>query len=410
MIEKQSVRLFWWARCALPTLRCLLSIFIFFNLSMAYAKSAHVSDWYTKDNVTGVHLNIDLFLSSTCPHCQQTEAFFSALQSQNPWLNVNRHFINEDKAMLKLFYSKLKQFNSNDFSVPTIFFCDSRWLGFDTSETTGKGLIRALDYCHEKIEQEGKITQATRNTLRQWSATSKIDVNMKINTPHSDFERILITAMVEAISPCALFCLFLFLASIWMYPARRGVQFFLSMAMILALGIVHTMQYVFTNHYQQLLMHSTVFSWIVGGLLLLYLLQYINTHWRSGTRRSPLWFFPVLILSVTAVYIHQQSCDFSVGALFQHWLQTKSLTPSALYFYQLTYLAFYLLPLLVLTVFYLIFDVHPVKILPISGCVIIFVIGALLLSYPQGLASFWLSVFVLFFSLLSGWYLKRQNY
>jgi len=376
---------------------------------MAYAKSAHVSDWYTKDNVTGIHLNIELFLSSTCSHCEQAEAFFSALQNQNPWLNVNRHFINEDKAMLKLFYSKLKQFNSNDFSVPTIFFCDSRWLGFDSPETTGKGLIRALDYCREKIEQDSKITQATRKTLRQWSATNQIDVNMKINTPHSDFERILITALFEAISPCALFCLFLFLASIWMYPARRGVRFFLSMAITMALGTAHTMQYVFTNQYQQLLMYSTEFSWVAGGLLLLYLFDYININWRMGTRRSFLWFFPVLILTVIAVYIHQQSCNFSVGAIFQHWLQTKSLTQNALYLYQLTYLAFYLLPLLIVAGFYLIFDVHPAKILPITGRLIMFVIGSLLLIYPQGLTSFWLSAFVLSLSLLLGWYLKKYR-
>ena len=384
---------------------------IIFNVCVSHAHPTDTTTWFSQDNnATGVILNVDVFISSICPHCHKADVFFREIENNSPWIKVRRHVINEDKTALQLFYQKLKQFNSSDFSVPTIMFCDSRWVGFESSETTGKGLLHALNYCRHQIERDGTLTQITSNIVRQWSGTSRVDAKLVINQPTSPLERIVITALAEAFTPCSLFCLIVFIAFIWMYPERRWIQFFLSIAFLLALSVVHTTQFVFTEQYQQLLLHLSWFSAPAGIMLLFVAFQYAKARWASGVQRSVIWAFPALILSVIAVYAHQQICAFSVGAVFQQWIQTQPLTQAAYYFYQLTYLGFYLLPLMLLLGFYLVFGVHPRRILPVSACLMLMITGIALLIYPDSLASSGLSGIVLIASLFLGWYyIRRQD-
>lgn len=384
---------------------------IIFNACVSYANPEDTSMWFSQNNARGVILNVDLFISSVCPHCYKADAFFHEIENSTPWIKVRRHVINDDKMALQLFYQKLKQFDSSDFSAPTIIFCNSRWVGFENSETTGKGLLHALNYCHQQIEQDGALTQRTINIVRQWSGTSKVDAKLVINQPTSPLERIVITALVEAFTPCSLFCFCVFLAFLWMYPERRWVQFFLSAVFLLALGIVHTAQFVFTEQYQHVLSQLPWYFWsAIGALILFVAFQYAKAKWSSGVQRSVLWFLPVLVLSVITVYARQQVCAFSVGAVFQQWIQTQPLTQAAYYFYQFTYLCFYLLPLTLLLGFYLAFGVHPRRILPVSGCLMLMITGLVMLIYPDGLASSGLSAIVLIVSLFLGWYyVSRQD-
>lgn len=105
-----------------------------------------ISGWA---NVPLASVEMDLFVSSTCPHCHKAEAFFNSKASEMPWLKINKYVINEDKAALELFYQRLKAINASDFTVPTLFFCGSRRVGFDTPEQAGAKLIQELQYCHE---------------------------------------------------------------------------------------------------------------------------------------------------------------------------------------------------------------------------------------------------------------------
>lgn len=377
---------------------------LFLKLLICYAAppQQQSNEWFSHD-AAGVVIKVDLFISSTCPHCHKANAFLSELTVKHKWLKVSRHVINEEKSQLELFYQKLQLFHSNDFSVPTVMFCDSRWVGFSDSDTTGKGLLRALSYCYHQVEKEGSLTEVTRNTLRQWSATNSSNVKLEMNKPVSLLERIVISGLMEAVSPCSLFCLLMFLSFLWLYPDCRRARFYLGLLFILALGIMHTAQFVFTDIYQQWMLSLRWISLLTGFVLIAYVVQYYRVQWRSGLQRSALWTIPVILLGVATAYSYQQTCNFSVGALFQQWLNTQTMTPSAYAFCQLTYLVFYLLPLGCLFVFYLIFNVHPRRLLPVIGCLMLAAVGVLLLVYPEGLSSFNLSCVALFAVLFVAW-------
>ncbi len=387
--------------------RWLVYFVLFFNMVLSHA-APQSDEWFSHDASGGVVLNVDLFISSTCPHCHKADDFFRDLSEKNLWIKTNRHVIDIEKPQLKLFYQKLQAFHSNDFSVPAIMFCDSRWVGFLDSETTGKGLLRALTFCHHQVEKDGALTEVTRNTLRQWSASNQSNLKMEIKQPASLLASIVSSALMEAISPCSLFCLLMFLSFLWLYPDRREVRFYLGLMFILTLGALHTAQFVFTNAYQQWMLYLRWVSWISGVALLAFVVQYYNAQRRSGRQRSIFWIVPVLLLGVATVYSYQQTCDFSVGAMFQQWLQTKTLTSAAYYFCQLTYLVVYLLPLVLLLIFYLIFNVHPRKILPVSACLMLAAMGVLLLAYPSALSILAMSGVVFIAALFVGW--RYSNY
>lgn len=122
-------------------IRCVFALLLFgFYLPQACAQPPRSSS-------SPPSIQVDLFMSSTCPHCHKASEFFDALQKQIPWLVVHKHVINLDKSALTLFAARLKDIGSNNFAVPAMFFCKQYWVGFDTDKTTGKKLTAALQRC-----------------------------------------------------------------------------------------------------------------------------------------------------------------------------------------------------------------------------------------------------------------------
>ena len=118
-------------------------------------------------------VEVDLFMSSTCSHCKKADIFFQDMQKNYSWLKVNRYIVNENKIALEDLYQHLRLFNSIDFGVPAIFFCNSYWQGFMSNEDTGTILNQALNYCHKKLTTQGQLKESDKILLQQWSTSNK---------------------------------------------------------------------------------------------------------------------------------------------------------------------------------------------------------------------------------------------
>lgn len=141
-------------------IRTFFFSFIFlFNFTLLHAEAPPTPNEQVK-------IDVDLFLTTTCSHCQKADAFFREVEKKHPWVVVHRYEINEDKAALQIFYEHLQRQNSNNFLVPSIFFCNSHWSGFAEANTTGKRLQQALEDCRQKIINQGKLTPATGSVLQ----------------------------------------------------------------------------------------------------------------------------------------------------------------------------------------------------------------------------------------------------
>ena len=122
-------------------------ILLFFIISPNLWADTISSPWYTQTADKKTVLNVALFLSSTCGHCHKADEFFQKIEPTHPWLHVTRYTVDKDKKALTQFNQFLMEQHMSDFAVPSVFFCNSRWVGFATAETTGKNLLDGRYSC-----------------------------------------------------------------------------------------------------------------------------------------------------------------------------------------------------------------------------------------------------------------------
>ena len=383
--------------------------------------------WFTKDQDHPVTLRVDLFLSSTCPHCAKADAFFQVLQRNEPGLTVHRHMINQDLSALKLFSERLQEQHSNRFVVPGIVFCDSLWTGFLDNHSTGKVLRQALHYCRKKIKEDGQLTPDTVRVLQKWGGASQFQINTE--RPHSSFGVVILSALGDSVTPCSFFIFLAFLAFLECYPAHKRWQALMGIVFLTALGVIHYLQQVQSVFYYSVVLPLRWPAALSGMLLLFFVLGQVIASPTPKKGRVPLSYFflrgyqqmmPhhrrlmttvfvlfVLCCTVVFVYVHQETCFFNMALVWNQWLMEQAFSPLLRYVYQMLYQIVYLLPLSLWLLIYLKGIPRYRKasfwqVLTIVSRVILVSIAIILLVFPSGLANAWLSFGVLVGGIIMG--------
>ncbi|MCP0914330.1 MULTISPECIES: thioredoxin domain-containing protein [Legionella] len=381
--------------------KIILFCFLFISASLPHAAPQFV--WYS-NAPKQVKIHVDVFLSSTCPHCHKADEFFKKLEKERPWIVVNRYFINQDKSALQNFYKHLQQQNSTNFSVPAVFFCDSRWAGFADMKSTGQVLLRALNYCRQQISQRGELSQGTINLLRQWGAANQFEID--VNVSKTPIQFIITSALMDAFSPCSLFSFAAFWAFLWLCPKSSIRRLGIGLVFILSLGSIHYFSQAHFAYFYPFLSWLRLPVFLAGILLWIFILRY---WWRHKLKevKPNVGIYGLVILTALSVQVFQQTCALNIALIFEQWLAKQVLTPAKFFAYHVLYQIIYTLPLLVFLLFYLLLGRYRrftryEKILQISACFILATIGAILIIYPKLLASFTLSVGVIIAAFLFG--------
>jgi glutaredoxin len=355
--------------------------------------------WYSQSIDKTITLNIELYLSSTCPHCHKADAFFQRIVSQTPWIHVTRYIINEDKQALIRFNQMLEAQKMGDFSVPSFFFCNSRWIGFDSDETTGKDIMHALNYCRAQIKQHGRLTDATSEVLKH-RANANVLVAGMTETPTALYY-IVVVGLLDAYNPCALFSLMGFFAFLFLLPTRKQ-KLVVGLAYLLTIGSVHYMQQVAPNVYFELLSHLRIPAVVVGILGLCIASCYIR--WKIACRS----FLFIALLIAFMTHMYQQTCVMNWSYLFEQWLHHQHISAPKAALLQMAYQIMYFLPQVLTLILYLYLVTTKRFIryenrLSIIGLLILVILSLLLLFSPELLSRFSLSLLILLFVALSGW-------
>ena len=385
-------------------MKFILGLMFLLNMSMIHAHPQSVS-WYTQGADKQVKINVDLFLSSTCPHCIKADAFFREIEKEKPWVVVHRYVINQDKLALQTFYERLQQQNSTSFSVPAIFFCESRWTGFRDASTTGDVLMNALTYCRKKISQQGELSTGTITVLQKGGNAS--DFQYSGSLTQSAPLLIITTALMDAMSPCSFFCFAAFLAFLWLYPTKKWLQFSLGIFFIVSLAVIHYVQQVHSIFYYQMIPKLKLFEIFVGiGLFLVVLNMYRKTRFRMIVKPSAA-VFGLAILTVFAIHVAQQTCVFNVSMILEQWWAEHPPLPAMQLLYQIIYQFFYVVPLVLLLLLCLIvgrrqwIGAHQQS-LTMAAYLLLMSIGVILLVYPQLLANMLLSITLPLVAIIGG--------
>lgn len=379
--------------------RLLLTLLIFNAPVWATELS---TNWYSKSPDNKVVINIELFLSTTCPHCHKADAFFRDIESKHPDFHIQRYYINQDKNALGRFYQLLSEQQMDDFSVPSIYFCNSRWVGFTSAETTGKDLLHAINHCKQQIEKKGTLTPATVNALRHLANANQFITGLVEKPSRMRFTITL--AFMDSFSPCAFFCFAGFLAFL-LIEAQKKKQLIASLLFIFSVATVHYFQQVYTNAFFELLPWLRIPAALLGIVTLYFVLQYLKKQ-ASGTLYFSLAFLLGLITT-----IYQQTCVMNWSTIFEQWLNDQQLTNWQTNMYQLLYQGVYLLPLIVILLVYLLllktarFAALSPKLANI-GLLFLIAIAVSLIAYPYVLSYFAISLATLLILMICGYFLK----
>lgn len=375
-----------------------------FLISFSLWANSATSPWYNETTDKKIVLHVTLFLSSTCPYCYKADAFFRDIESKTPWLHVTRSIIDQDKESLIQFNRLLTEQNSTDFSVPSVFFCNSRWAGFASSETTGKDLLHAMSYCKQQIEQKGELAETTTKVLKRWSNANIFDSNIVGNPTALQF--VTMIALMDAYNPCSLFAMAGFLAFLFLQNTRKK-QLLSGGVFTLCWGLMHYLQQAYANLFFEML------PWFRGlavctGLFSFYV---IGSYYRKNVLH---YVFLLLVLMAIMIGAYQQLCLMNWAYIFEQWLNNQHFSNAQIGIYQLVYQLLYLAPLIFTMLVYVLliqakFFARFSERLKTIGLLYIFAIGLLLLVYPYALSNLILSLFVLFTLFISGWILSRYK-
>jgi hypothetical protein len=317
----------------------LMLSFLLMFLSVGWSDSA-TPLWFSKNAANQVNLRVDLFLTSTCPHCQEVDKFFKSLESTMPWVETHRYFINQDKSALETFNQYLQQKHASDFMVPSIYFCNSRWVGFQDPEKSGPALLRGLNYCHDQIMKNGQISLANEQVLTQMAYEASVI------TPQSVLTFLPMMALVDALNYPVLYSILVLFAFL-MIQKNRADQIATIILFLLGTGIAHHAQQVHTQFYYETLV---AFRWpvvLLGFGLIAYVVAF---HKRGLAKKQTMVSFLsllVVVLTAVAVQLYQQHPspnflpDYSV--IFQQWLLSEHYSSVRQTSYEILYQVMYLM-------------------------------------------------------------------
>lgn len=315
----------------------LLIVIFFAFISSAWANSDQPI-WFNKTPDNQIHLRVDLFLSTDCPHCQQADKFFNEISKNIPWVEQHRHYINKDKPALELFNQYLQQKHAPDFMVPSIFFCDTRWMGFQNADNSGEALMKGLNYCRDMITKEGKITPATQQILTQMGYEAGL---MKKPSALS-FTAFMV--FLDLVSYTAIYSVMTLFAFMIVQHSRRGLVV-TALVYLMGTGIAHHIQQAHTLLFYKILAYI---HWPIALLGALLILSVVVFHRRGLAKAHHMTSFAALLLTLAiamVVQLCQQQAmpdfkpDFSV--IYNTWLQNKDLSSAWYEVFNLVYQIFY---------------------------------------------------------------------
>jgi len=209
--------------------------------------------WYgtTADGTPTVRLYY--FFSPTCPHCQAAAPYIDELKARWPWLEVKKYSVKDNRANAKFYYDTALSLGTKALSVPGFVFCRQVLIGYDTAETTGAEIARALEACRQRQLDEGirtlSATPMPAGNERGVPQTQVMEdrAGTKVNLPFvgmvdaKAFSLPVLTVVLagmDAFNPCAFFVL-LFLLSLLVHAKSRARMAIVGGTFVLFSGLVY---------------------------------------------------------------------------------------------------------------------------------------------------------------------------
>lgn len=341
---------------------------------------------------------VELFYSKTCPHCHEEMEFLRGLEKEIPSLNISYYEISDNKENYELLVDYREKLNIRDSGIPVTIIGDKYFVGFLSSETTGKLIKEAIT---------GKVADGQDTIL-------KIPFVGEVNYANWSLPVLtVVLGLLDGFNPCAMWVL-LFLISLLLGMKDRkrmwilGTAFIVSSAFVYFLFMVAWLNFfLFAGNIFWVRMLIAIVALLSGGY---YLYDcYANPEGtcqvsggkgaqktferlRKAVGEKQFWLALVgVIVLAGAVNLVELVCSAGLPAVFTQVLTISDLPVWQYYFYVLVYILFFMLDDMIVFVVAMI-TLNTVgisgkysKISRLVGGIIMLIIGILLAFKPDWL-------------------------
>lgn len=400
-------------------------IWLWLQTGLALGATPPVSEWVSWSAQGEPQIQLYFFWTGTCPHCRQARPFIEALTQQYPWLQLHSFEIDRDLAGRLRYQQMAAALGQEARSVPAFLACGALRVGYDHAEGIGRELRELLLACRQHYSEQPLATPppgepATTGLPLPWG--DRID-------PHSLSLPILTLTLagLDAFNPCAFFVL-LFLLSLLVHTRQRRRMLLIGGVFIITSGVVYFLFMAAWLNAFRLIGEWRWVTWLAGALAVV--IGGLNVKDYFWFKQGPSLSIPetakpdlfrrmrgllsadsvaMLLLGAVTLALAANSyellCTVGFPLIYTRTLTLHQLSSGGYYGYLALYNLIYILPLLlILVVFVWTLGARKLqdgegRVLKLGSGTMMWLLGLMLLVYPQGLSHAGIALLVLLVAL-----------
>lgn len=365
------------------------------TLALSKDYNDYVGKYYNIKNDEKV--NIYLFYSKICPHCQKEEKYFETLKEKyQDKINIYTYEVTENKTNNEIMKSLKKELKENSQGVPFTIIGSKTFLGYDES-------------LNERIENtiESYLDENTKT-----DNTYTIPILGKIEAKNASIILIaIILGFIDGFNPCAMWILLL-LINMCLSIKDKKKMLIVCLTFIITSGIIYFLSMLGIGFILDLTTISYIRNIIailaiILGIYNLY--TYLKTRKQTGchvvkkekrktiitkinnilNNKNTLLMFGGTIILATSVSLVEMACSLGFPTIFLELLSINNIHSFLKVTYLLIYILFYLIDdIVVLFLSIKAFETKGIstkynKYVHLIGGLIMILMGVLLIFKPE---------------------------
>lgn len=365
------------------------------TLALSKDYNDYVGKYYNIKNDEKV--NIYLFYSKICPHCQKEEKYFETLKEKyQDKINIYTYEVTENKTNNEIMKSLKKELKENSQGVPFTIIGSKTFLGYDES-------------LNERIENtiESYLDENTKT-----DNTYTIPILGKIEAKNASIILIaIILGFIDGFNPCAMWILLL-LINMCISIKDKKKMLIVCLTFIITSGIIYFLSMLGIGFILDLttiayIRNIIAILAIVLGIYNLY--TYLKTRKQTGchvvkkekrktiitkinnilNNKNTLLMFGGTIILATSVSLVEMACSLGFPTIFLELLSINNIHSFLKVTYLLIYILFYLIDdIIVLFLSIKAFETKGIstkynKYVHLIGGLIMILMGVLLIFKPE---------------------------
>ena len=365
------------------------------TLALSKDYNDYVGKYYNIKNDEKV--NIYLFYSKICPHCQKEEKYFETLKEKyQDKINIYTYEVTENKTNNEIMKSLKKELKENSQGVPFTIIGSKTFLGYDES-------------LNERIENtiESYLDENTKT-----DSTYTIPILGKIEAKNASIILIaIILGFIDGFNPCAMWILLL-LINMCISIKDKKKMLIVCLTFIITSGIIYFLSMLGIGF----ILDLTTISYIRNIIAILAIIlgihnlyTYLKTRKQTGchvvkkekrktiitkinnilNNKNTLLMFGGTIILATSVNLIEMACSLGFPTIFLEILSINNIHGFLKITYLLIYILFYLIDdIVVLFLSIKAFEAKGIstkynKYVHLIGGIIMVLMGILLIFKPE---------------------------